>query len=114
MESSKASCLHDGYHSTMKTEFYYIVNIFSQAYGSQLVRKVQYRHVLARSYFSRIPDMAEQMKDKIQELPLPKPKEREVIARVRTDTQVQSGGHLDKPQQLIIILESKTIFMISH
>ena len=60
-----------------------------QAYGSQLVRKVQYRHVLARSYFSRIPEMAEQMKGKIKELPLPRPKEREIIARIRPDAQAQ-------------------------
>ena len=64
-----------------------------QAYGTQLTRKVQYRHVLARSYFSRIPEMAEQMKSKVQELPLPRPKEREIVARVRpqVDGQVQTA-----------------------
>lgn len=49
---------------------------------------------------SRIPDMAEQMKGKIQELPLPRPKEREIMARVRTDTQEQNC--LDKQQQQIV------------
>ena len=74
-----------------------------QAYGSQLVRKAQYRHVLARSYFSRIPDMAEQMKGKIQELPLPRPKEREIVARVRTDTQGQSVLDKQKQQQMVAV-----------
>ena len=44
--------------------------------------------------------MAEQIKDKIQELPLPRPKEREIMARVRTDTQEQN--YLDKQQQQIV------------
>ena len=67
------------------------ITLFLQAYGSQLVRKIRYRHVLARSYFSRIPDMAEQMKGKVQELPLPRSKEREIVARVRTDTHEQNS-----------------------
>ena len=69
----------------------FIFYLSPQAYGSQLIRKVQYRHVLARSYFSRIPEMAEQMKGKIKELPLPRPKEREIIARIRPDTQAQAS-----------------------
>ena len=62
-----------------------------QAYGTQLARKVQYRHVLAKSYFSRIPDMADQMKSKVEQLPLPRPKEREIVARIRpVDIQTQT------------------------
>ena len=51
----------------------------TQSYGSQFIHKVQHRHVLARSYFSRIPVMADQMKSKVEELPLPRPKEREIV-----------------------------------
>ena len=61
-----------------------------QAYGTQLARKVQYRHVLAKSYFSHIPEMAEHMKSKVEKLPLPRPKEREIIARIRPDIQTQT------------------------
>lgn len=56
-----------------------------QAYGPQFVRKVHHRHVLARSYFSHIPGMAEQMKSKVEELPLPRPLERVVTPRTQQD-----------------------------
>ena len=52
---------------------------FFQAYGSEFIRKVHYRHVLAKSYFSRIPEMAGHMGGKVKELPLPRPKEREIL-----------------------------------
>ena len=49
--------------------------------------------------------MAEQMKGKIEELPLPRPKEREIVARVRTDTHQQTS--LDKQQQQIVAVWDK-------
>ena len=93
---------HHMHQQKLNAEYLIITlqTLFLQAYGSQLVRKVRYRHVLARSYFSRIPDMAEQMKGKVQELPLPRPKEREIMARVRTDTHQQNS--LDQQQQQIV------------
>ena len=44
--------------------------------------------------------MAEEMKGKVQELPLPRPKEREIMARVRTDSHEQNS--LDQQQQQIV------------
>ena len=52
-----------------------------QAYGSQFVKKVKHRHVLARNYFTKIPDMADKMKSKVKALPLPRPKERVITVR---------------------------------
>ena len=37
-----------------------------QSYGRPLVHKVQHKHTLARNYFSRIPGMAEFMREHAQ------------------------------------------------
>ena len=52
-----------------------------QAYGSQFVKKVKYRHVLARNYFTKIPNMGDKMKSKEKVLPFPRPKERVMTVR---------------------------------
>ena len=43
--------------------------------------------MLAQSYFSHIPGMAEQMKSKVEELPLPRPLERIVTPRTQQNKQ---------------------------
>ena len=40
------------------------------------MQKVKHRHVLARNYFSKLPGMKDHMRNKIVELPLPRPTEK--------------------------------------
>ena len=42
-----------------------LCNSFHQAYGRMFIGKILHKHVLARNYFSRLPGMAEHMKQKI-------------------------------------------------
>ena len=56
--------------------------------------------------------MAEQMKGKVQELPLPKPKEREIMAKVRTDFHEQNS--LDQQQQQIVAAWEKDVYVYLH
>ena len=52
-----------------------------QAYGSQFVQKVKHRHVLARGYFTKLPDMKDGMRSKMTHLPLPRAKERVITVQ---------------------------------
>lgn len=54
-----------------------------QAYGVNFVQKVQHKHFLAQHYFLRIPKMAEEIEERVQKLPLPQPKEKEIIVHMR-------------------------------
>ena len=42
-----------------------LCNSFHQAYGRMFIGKILHKHVLARNYFSRLPGMAEHMKQKV-------------------------------------------------
>ena len=42
-----------------------LCNSFHQAYGRMFNGMILHKHVLARNYFSRLPGMAEHMKQKI-------------------------------------------------
>lgn len=59
------------------------MSMILQAYGVQFVQKVKSRHILAQSYFSYIPEMAEEIQGKVKKLPLPPPKEKEVIVHMQ-------------------------------
>lgn len=61
-----------------------------QAYGAHFVQKIRHKHLLAQNYFSHIPGMAEEIKAKVDKLPLPRPKEREIIVTM-------SWGHSQEP-----------------
>lgn len=50
-----------------------------QAYGAHFVQKVQHRHILAQNYFSHVPEMAEEIKGKVQDLPLPQSREKTIM-----------------------------------
>ncbi len=49
----------------------------SQAYGVPFVQKIKQKHLLAQNYFSRIPEMADEMKERVRQMPLPQSKEKE-------------------------------------
>ena len=59
-----------------------------QAYGEHFIQKIQHKHFLAQYYFLRIPQMAEELDQKVQDLPLPKLKEKEIIV------------HMQNPQEM--------------
>ena len=42
-----------------------LCNSFHQAYGRMFIGKILHKHLLARNYFSRLPGMAQHMKQKI-------------------------------------------------
>jgi hypothetical protein len=42
-----------------------VILIFLQAYGRMFIGKILHKHLLARNFFSRLPGMAERMKNKI-------------------------------------------------
>ena len=44
-----------------------ILLFFLQGYGHVFIQKIQQKHVLARNYFSRLPGMAELIKEKANE-----------------------------------------------
>ena len=48
-----------------------------QAYGAPFIQKIKQKHLLAQNYFSRIPEMADEMKDRVRQMPLPHSKEKE-------------------------------------
>ena len=41
--------------------------MYLQGYGHVFIQKIQQKHVLARNYFSRLPGMAEHVKEKANE-----------------------------------------------
>ena len=51
--------------------------------------------------------MAKQMKDKIQELPLPRPKEREIMARVR----IANSLSLNRTDLELLIAEAPDLYV---
>ena len=53
----------------------------SQSYGAEFVAKVYQKHVLAKTYFSRVAEMVESMRSKVADLPLPRPPEHVITAR---------------------------------
>ena len=55
--------------------------------------------------------MTEQIKGKIEELPLPRPKEREIMARVRTDTQQQNSLDKQQQQQIVVVWDIESTWM---
>ena len=58
--------------------------------------------------------MAEQMKGKIEELPLPRLKEREIVARVRTDTQQQNSLDKQQQQQIVAVWDKESTCIYPH
>lgn len=50
-----------------------------QAYGAHFVQKIQHRHILAQNYFSHVPEMAEEIRDKVRDLPLPQSREKTIV-----------------------------------
>jgi hypothetical protein len=57
------------------------VQSVSESYGAEFVAKVYQKHVLAKTYFSRVAEMVESMRSKVADLPLPRPPEHVITAR---------------------------------
>eukprot|EP00731_Ephydatia_muelleri_P008636 Em0004g974a len=53
-----------------------------ESYGAEFIRKVNHRHVLAKNHFSSMPALEKHLEPKIKALPLPRPKEHVISARV--------------------------------
>lgn len=52
------------------------------AYGAQFVQKIQHKHILAQNYFSHVPEMAEEVKGKVREMPLPQSGEKTITITI--------------------------------
>ena len=50
-----------------------------QGYGPSFIHKVKQRHVLAKNYFAKLPQFADQMQGKVREIPFLKGPERVIV-----------------------------------
>ena len=61
------------------------------------MQKIRHKHILAQNFFSYIPEMAEEMKVKVQKLPVPKPKEKLITVRMEEVVGEQIKREKDVP-----------------
>ena len=67
-----------------------------QAYGPHFVQKVQHRHILAQNYFSHVPEMAKEFKHKVQDLPLPRSREKTIVVTMGKVGGAQEGRRTEE------------------
>lgn len=81
------------YH--MRVECISIPPPSTQGYGPSFVHKVEQRHVLAKNYFSRLPQFSDQMQRKVKEIPFLKGPERVIVLPTRQKEEEEARKELE-------------------
>lgn len=74
------------------------------------MQKIQHKHFLAQHYFSRVPEMAEDMKERVRKLPLPKAKEMEITVHMNIEGGAGVGVAAEKDNEVDMEVDGKSLF----